>query len=165
MSNPPSALSSASSSAQPNPLLGTWKLIAAIATHPDGTVNPEAYGANPSGYITYTADGRMMVLFSRGDRSPLSGAHHSPLSDDMKAIPLEECAQAFLTFNAYAGTYTLQENTVIHHVEIASIPNRVGTDLIRSFTLSGNQITLKPPATLSKGVSQVYELVWERVES
>jgi hypothetical protein len=79
-------------------------------------------------------------------------------------LPLEECAQAFTTFNAYAGAYTLDGSTVIHHVEVASIPNRVGTDLVRTFTLSDNRITLKTPPTVSQSVVKIFELVWERVE-
>jgi Lipocalin-like domain len=152
------------SSAQNNPLLGTWKLISAIATSPEGNIEPDAYGSNPIGYITYTPEGRMMVMFSRSDRSPLGGNMHSPLSRDMRSVSVEERAEAFSTFNAYAGTYTLNGNTVTHHVEVASIPNRVGTDLIRTFTLSGSRATLKTPPTLSDGVLKVFELVWERVE-
>jgi hypothetical protein len=51
-----------------NPLIGTWKLIKAIAIHPNGTIDSKVYGANPNGYITYTPNGQMMVMFSRSDR-------------------------------------------------------------------------------------------------
>ncbi|WP_051469956.1 lipocalin-like domain-containing protein [Fischerella sp. PCC 9605] len=149
---------------QNNPLLGTWKLISAIAISPDGTVDAEAYGPNPSGYITYTPEGRMMVLFSRSDRLPFSADIRSPFTSNIHSVPLEERAQAFVSFNAYAVTYALSDNTVTHHVEIASIPNRVGTDLVRTFTLNGNRITLKTPPTMSGNVSKVFELMWERVE-
>ncbi|WP_196513594.1 lipocalin-like domain-containing protein [Nostoc sp. NZL] len=67
------------------------------------------------------------------------------------------------TFNAYAGTYTLSGNTVTHQIEIASIPNRVGTKLVRTFTLSENRVTLLTPPVFSDGVEQVFELVWERI--
>jgi Lipocalin-like domain len=140
---------------QDNPLLGTWKLISVTGTFADGTIEPEVYGSNPIGYITYTLDGRIMVVFSRSDRLPLSG--------DMQSSPIEERAQAFSTFNAYAGTYTLSGNTITHHVEVASIPNRVGKDLVRTFTLNGNRVTLKTPSSMSGGVLKVFELVWERV--
>ncbi|MGH2414628.1 MAG: lipocalin-like domain-containing protein [Microcystaceae cyanobacterium] len=152
------------SAAQTNPLLGTWTLISAIAINPDGTVIPQVYGPNPIGYITYTPEKRMMVIFSKSDRPPFSKDIRSPFSKDIRSLPTEECVQAFSTFNAYAGTYTLNENTVTHHVEIASIPNRVGKDLVRTFTLNGNRVTLKTPPTETDGVLKVFELVWERVE-
>ena len=146
-----------------NPLIGIWKLISAIAIQLDGMINSVVYGNHPVGYITYTSDGHIMVMFSRSDRSPLSQEVQSPLSPQMQSLPVEELAQAFTTFNAYAGTYTLSGNTVIHQIEIASIPNRVGTTLVRTFTLSENRLTLSTPPVLSDGVETVFELVWERI--
>ncbi|MBE8992449.1 lipocalin-like domain-containing protein [Nostoc sp. LEGE 12450] len=151
--------------AQNNPLLGTWKLISVSATLDDGTVEGQAYGSSPNGYITYTPEGRILVILSRSDRSLLNGDIHSPLSQDINLVTIAERAQAFSTFSAYAGTYSVSGNIVTHHIEIASIPNRVGTDLIRTFTLRDNQVTLKTPPTMSNGVSKVFELVWQRIES
>lgn len=147
-----------------NQLLGTWKLISAITILPDGSIEPDLYGANPVGYITYTPDGRMMVMFARSKRASFSVDVKSPLGKDMQLVPVTELAQAFTSFNAYAGTYKLNGNTVTHHIEIALIPNRVDTDLVRTFSLNGDRVTLKTPPTLSDGVSKVFELVWERVE-
>jgi Lipocalin-like domain len=147
---------------QDNPLIGIWKLISATAIHADGTIVSDVYGANPTGYINYTADGHMMVMFSRSDRPLLSQEVRSPFSEEMSTVAMEELAQAFMTFNAYAGTYTLQGNTAIHQIEIASIPNRVSTKLVRTFVLSENRLTLTTPPALSHGIEQVFELVWER---
>lgn len=153
-----------STSTPSNPLLGTWTLVSAIARSSDGISNSEVYGTNPAGYITYTAEGRMMVMFARSDRQLLSQNIGSPLSDEIRSIPASELAEAFTTFNAYAGRYTLEGNTVTHHLEVASIPNRVGTDLVRTFTIvDGNRVILKTTPVVRDGVSQVFELVWERV--
>jgi hypothetical protein len=149
-------------SIQNNLLIGIWKLISATAIYADGTVTPDVYGTHPVGYITYTSDGHMMVMFSRSDRSPLSQEVRSPLSSEMQSLPAEELAQAFTTFNAYAGTYTLSGNTVTHQIKIASIPNRVGTTLVRTFTLNESRLTLVTPPVLSDGVEAVFELLWER---
>ncbi len=105
----------------------------------------------------------MMVMFSRSDRPPLSQEVRSPLTSQMQSLPVEELAQAFTTFNAYAGTYTFSGNTVTHQIEIASIHNRVGKALVRTFTLSENRLTLSTPPVLSDGVETVFELVWERI--
>ncbi|MBN3959475.1 lipocalin-like domain-containing protein [Nostoc sp. NMS8] len=151
--------------AENNPLLGTWKLMSVSAILDDGTAEEQVYGSSPIGYITYTPEGRILVIFSRSDRSLLSGEIHSPLSSELDLVLIEERAQAFSTFSAYAGTYSVSDNIVTHHVEIASIPNRVGTDLIRTFRLFENQVTLKTLPTMSNGVSKVFELVWQRIES
>lgn len=81
----------------------------------------------------------------------------------MQSLPVEELAQAFTTFNAYAGTYTVSGNTVTHQIKIASIPNRVGTTLVRTFTLNESRLTLVTPPVLSDGVEAVFELLWERI--
>lgn len=146
-----------------NQLLGTWKLISAIAILPDGTIEPDVYGNNPVGYITYTPDSRMMVMFARSDRTPFSIDVKSPLGKDIQKLPVAELAAAFTSFNAYAGTYKINGNTVVHHIEIASIPNRLGTDLVRTFSFNGDLVTLKTPPTLNDGVVKVFELVWKRV--
>lgn len=149
---------------QNNPLLGIWKLISITAIFPDGSIDTEAFGANPIGYITYTIEGRMMVIFSKGDRPLLSGNSASPLTSAIHQVPIEERAQAFSTFNSYAGSYTLDGDKVIHHVEIASIPNRVGKSLTRTFVLNENQITLKTPPSKSDDTPKIFELTWQRIE-
>jgi hypothetical protein len=81
----------------------------------------------------------------------------------MNALPIEDLARSFTSFNAYAGTYILNGNTVIHQIAIASIPNRVGKTLIRTFAIDGNRIVLKTPETIVDGTAKVFELTWERV--
>ncbi len=147
-----------------NPLLGTWKLISITAIFPDGNINNEAFGVNPIGYITYTPESKMMVIFSKNQRPLLSGNSASPLTAAIHSVPIEERAQAFSTFNSYAGSYTLEGDKVIHHVEIASIPNRIGKNLTRTFKLDGNRITITTPPSKSDNVPKVFELVWERME-
>ncbi|MFQ3619288.1 MAG: lipocalin-like domain-containing protein [Cyanobacteriota bacterium] len=141
-----------------NPLVGTWTLVAIRAISADGSVDPAAYGLAPIGRLTYTADGYMTVLFARGDRPPLSGNPTSPF--DLAAVPASERAQAFSSFSAYAGTYTLAGSIVTHHVAIASLPNRTGTDLVRIVALEGDRLTLKTPPT-ETGIS--VELIWQRL--
>ena len=149
---------------QNNPLLGTWKLISITAIFPDGNIDREAFGANPIGYITYTIEGKMMVIFSKSQRSLLSGNSASPLTAAIHSVPIEERAEAFSTFNSYAGSYTLDGDKVIHHVEIASIPNRIGKSLTRTFVLNGNQVTLKTPPSKSDDTPKIFELTWQRIE-
>ena len=61
------------------------------------------------------------------------------------AAPTAEKAEAFATFFAYAGTYSVRHYQVVYHVEISSVPNWVGTDLVRTSKASGNTLTLTTP--------------------
>ena len=103
----------------------------------------------------------MMVMFERRDRALLSGNPTSPFS--LESVPAEELAQAFASFSAYAGTYTLHGDHVHHHLVTASLPNRVGTTLVRQFSLSDDCLTLRTPALMKDGTPRVFELVWERL--
>jgi len=140
-----------------NGLLGTWKLLSASYVMDNGQTNMEPYGLHPTGFITYTADERMMVTIAFDGRKPLS------VNDPITA-PVEERAQAFATFFAYAGRYTFTGDKVVHHVEVSSIQNIVNTDQVRLVTLQGDQLKLRTLSSPIGGVSHAAELVFERVK-
>jgi len=98
----------------------------------------------------------MTAMISYGGRKRLS-------SSDARSAPAEEQAEAFRTFVAYAGRYTLNGDKVIHHVEISSIQNWVDTDLIRSIRFEGERIVLVAPPTSVGGKIQTFELIWQRL--
>ena len=97
----------------------------------------------------------MTAIISYGGRKRLS-------SSDSRSAPAEEQAEAFRTFVAYAGRYTLNGDKVIHHVEISSLQNWVNTDLVRLIKFEGGRIILATPPTSINGKIQTWELVWER---
>jgi len=134
-------------------LLGMWRLVSASSTTRDGERNETPYGASPVGFLTYGEDGRVTALISYGERKPLSAGGGT----------LEEQAEAFQTFLAYAGRYTLSGDKVTHFVEISSIQNYVDKELVRSIKFQGDQITLITPPTRVNGKIQTIELVWQRV--
>lgn len=137
-------------------LIGTWKLVSVSASTPDGAAVDQPMGSNPTGVHTYTSDGRMSSIISFGGRKPLS------TSDRYAARP-EEKAEAFVTFFAYAGRYSVQAGKVIHHVEIASVQNWVNTDLTRDIRIEGDRITYSVLAPVNR-VMRTTELVFERMK-
>jgi hypothetical protein len=138
-------------------LVGTWALVSVSSKTDKGEVNNAVYGAKPKGFITYTADGRMSVVIAEDGRKPLS-------VNDRVAAPMEERAQAFSTMTAYAGTYTFSGDKVVHQVEVASLPNWVGTNQERIVKMQGDRVTLSTPPLSRGGVMQTIELTWERVK-
>src|SRR5262249_22593687 len=105
-------------------LIGTWRLLSASSFSTKGDTNHAPYGARPAGFATYTPEQRVAVIIPTADRKPLPPA-------DRQSASLEERANAFATLIAYAGRYRLSGDSVIHHVEAASVQNWVGTDLVR----------------------------------
>jgi hypothetical protein len=134
-------------------LVGTWKLVSASSTSSSGDRDETPYGPTPVGLLTYTEDGRVSAMISHGGRKPLSVGGGS----------LEEQSEAFKTFLAYGGRYTLSGDKVTHHVEIASIQNYVDRDLVRNVKFQGDQITLVTPPTRVNGKIQTVELIWQRL--
>ena len=140
-------------------LIGTWKLVSARDTTDKGEIR-DAFGRNPTGFLTYTADGRMVGIITFDNRKPLS-------VPDIISAPAEERAASFSTLIAYAGTYTFAGDRVIHHVEAAWMQNYVKTDQVRYIVrFQGDHLTLRTPPFLKGGVQIANEeLVWERMKS
>jgi len=136
-------------------LVGTWKLVSATETTGEGDVK-DAFGKNATGFLTYTADGRMTGIISHGGRKPLS-------APDFAGAPAAERAEAFSTFAAYAGKYSFSGDKVTHHVEAASLQNWVNTDLVRIARFEGNRLILRTTQYLKAGVMITAQLVWERI--
>jgi len=141
-------------------LVGTWKLVSVSNVTDEGIVKDEAYGRNPIGFLTYTADGRMMGIITEGARKPLSKF--------WKVAPVDEKAEAFSTSIAYAGTFTVSGDRVTHHVEAATEPNRLNKDMVRIIVkLQGDRVTLRTanPVVWDDGVQYAYQdLVWDRMK-
>jgi|SRR5579872_2930050 hypothetical protein len=135
-------------------LLGTWRMLSwtrqAVAT---GVIT-DAMGANPNGYIAYHADGRMMALVVSRQRKGLK----STVPTD------EEKAALFDSMLAYAASYELRGNEVIHHVDAAWVPTW-GPDLVRPFTLDGDTLVISgaPGVDPSTGEAVVYRMEFRRV--
>src|SRR4051812_5360898 len=121
---------------EPAELVGAWTLLSASATDDLGRRNDAPFGENAAGRLIYTADGRISVMVSHGGRQLLS-------NEDLSIATPAERAEAFRTFNAYAGSYTLTGDRITHHVEIASLPNWVGRELVRMVRCRNDRLTLE----------------------
>src|SRR5580692_12899182 len=110
-----------------NPLLGTWKLKSHVVTTAAG-VRSTPYGENPTGYLSYSADGRMQVIgVANGRTMPTS-----PIPPDSERVALHD------TMFAYAGTYSVKAGKVIHHVDISWNEVWTGTVQVRLFEVNAN---------------------------
>ena len=118
----------------------------------------DLWGKGPIGFLTYTPEGRMSAV--------ISAASRNISTENANQAPSEEQAMLFRTSVAYAGTYSLTDTGVIHHVEVASDPTWTGKDQVRFVRFEGKRliVTGPPLQTVSDPNPQVLQLVWERVE-
>ena len=113
------------------------------------------FGEQPVGLLLYTQDGRRSVHLAFGDRELLS-------SLDLAELPEAEAALAFRTYLGYGGRYRICGDTVVHSVEVSSIPDWVGTELVRRVSTSGEMLVLRTPEERTAEGSVVWELQWLR---
>jgi len=69
--------------------------------------------------------------------------------------------EAFKTFLAYAGRYEIAGDKITHRIEISSIQNYVGRNLVRTIRIDGERLILTTPPTPVNGKVQTVELIWE----
>jgi hypothetical protein len=115
-------------------LVGTWRLVSYTETTDKGEVK-KPDGEHPTGFLTYTADGRVSVIFTHEGRKPLSNL-------PPESAPREETSVAFTSLVAYGGSYSVAGDKVTHHIEAAYLQNLVNTDIVRSVKLEGDRLTL-----------------------
>lgn len=139
------------------PLVGTWKLVSSTRKDAESGEEAHTFGSRPTGFLNYSADGRVMVIMVGENPKPPAGP-----------VPTEtEMIAWFKRTLAYAGRYTVEGPQVTHHVEASSDPWRTGTRLVRSFSLDGKVLTLTaaPSRYWMDGRLGILTIVWEKMES
>jgi len=112
-------------------LIGSWKMLSwTYEVLETGEIH-DALGKNPRGYIHYLPDGRIMVLVLKSDRP--RPASLMPTAEEKLAL--------YDTMFAYAGTYSVEQDRVIHHIDMSWNGAWEGTDQIRLLKLEGPYLT------------------------
>jgi hypothetical protein len=138
-----------------NPLVGAWRLASFQTVDEDGTVT-HPRDPDPTGLLIYTADGQMSVFLGPASRKNLPVA-------DLRSCSPEDVTGAVREIVAYAGTYTVQGNTVIHHVKHGLVPNWVGGDLVRRIQLDRDELTLTTTPLPFEHQIRTAMLTWRRL--
>jgi len=138
-------------------LYGTWKLVSFTQRFVATGETIDVFGRNPKGFLSYSRDGRMNAILVKDVR---------PKQADMAQATTEDKVQLFSSMYAYAGTFTVDGNTVTHHVDISWNENWTGTDQVRNVRLDGDRLYIftNPQSNGIDGRITVAELVWEKVK-
>jgi len=136
-------------------LVGSWRLMSFEMRDTNGNIS-YPWGKDTQGYLMYNADGYMSVTVMSSNRLKFSSA-------DVKGGTTEEKVAAADTYVSYCGTYEIQQNTVIHHIELSFFPNWIGVDQKRMLSLEGDHLSLIIPPITVAGVERTGYLIWERV--
>jgi hypothetical protein len=138
-------------------IVGTWQITSLSLEYQD--TKEVAHPINqPTGYLQYSPGGHMVTFVAAGD---LPRPATPPIYTDA------ERAKIFnQIIGAYAGTYRIEGDKVIHHVLNASYTLWIGTDQIRYFKIDGKNLAIKtgPITSSASGRPIVSTLAFERVE-
>ena len=125
-------------------LIGIWRLVETKAVDQHGNPTYPPYGPHPLGTLAFDDSGRMIAALC--DTRDEGAAADSPRE-----------------YNSYGGKYTFDGATLVTRVDIASDPARIGSDQVRKVTFKGQRMSLFPPHRAWRDVTQVRELIWEKV--
>ena len=129
-------------------LIGAWTIVS--ITVEEGDKKTEPYGANPKGSQVYNPDGRFAIVVTRADLPKVA-------SNNRATATAEESQQIARGSIGYFGTYTTNaaDNSVTVNIEGATFPNWVGTSQKRTYTISGDEMTLINPTASGGGTAKV----------
>jgi len=136
-------------------LLGIWKLISVVGEFQDkpGEYTTGIYGNNPTGYIIFTSEGRMMVVIEGEGRKPAK-------TDDERAF-------LYRSMNAYTGMYRVEGDKFLTKVDVSWNPAWNGTEQVRGYKFEGDRLLLQTPwapSTATPGKISRGVFTWERVK-
>jgi hypothetical protein len=136
-----------------NPLVGTWKLKSYVLTTTDERSTP--FGEHPSGFLSYSPDRRMYAIGTADDRIK----PHDIVATNDERVKLHRA------MFAYAGTYSVEPDKVIHHVDISWNQVWNGTNQVRFYKLTGDTLTITTARARSAydGRESQSVLVWKKV--
>ena len=132
-----SLLSCSATPPSPNEVVGTWRMVSA-QTERDGRTE-SAYGAQPSGMLSFTADMRYVEVLTDSSLPPFASGVRGEGTD-------QENRAAMAAGIGMFGTYTVDADGRFsgNRVEGATFPNWVGdirtTDDLR-IVVDGNRMT------------------------
>ena len=137
-------------------LVGTWKLVSAVSEDLATSQQTNIYKGTPVGFITYGVDGRVMTIIVDSERK-------KPTANIATAA---EAEALFRSMAAYAGTYTVKGNQVIHVPDVSWNETWTGTDQIRDYKFDGERLLLAtaPSPNPFTGKMSVRTLVWEKIK-
>jgi hypothetical protein len=142
------------SSPAPAAHIGTWLLLSYTREDLTTGAKEDQFGAHPSGYLSYTPEGRMSALFVRQDRQAPAGA----MPSDAERIEL------YNGMVAYGGRYEVEGDTVRHYIDTSWNQAWTGTTLVRRFRVDGDVLTIitLPSNNPVDGKLSSSVLIWRR---
>ena len=116
---------------QSSPVQGVWSLVSYVVEVKETGESFAPMGDNPTGYVIFTAEGRLSFTLSAQGRQPATTA--------------EERSDLLSSMIAYTGSYRLEGDRWITRVDVAWNPSWVGTEQTRFYRVENDQLIVSTP--------------------
>jgi lipocalin-like protein len=135
-------------------MVGAWTLVSVTTKLPDGS---PAWGANPTGLMIFTDNGRYSLHIIRSDLPKFASNNRT------KGTPEEYKAVVHGSISNF-GTYTINEvnKTFTIRYDGSTFPNRIGKEDTRPIVVEGDELRLTNPAPTTG--AEPSQLVFRRVK-
>jgi len=107
-------------------IVGTWKVVSQEWEIQATGERQLPMGKNPTGYVIFTPEGRLMFLITGEGRTP-------PKTDQDSTKLLNSMA-------AYSGLFRLEGEKLTYKADVAWHPARVGTEQVRFIKFDGDRL-------------------------
>jgi len=112
-------------------LIGIWKLVSWESEIQATGERVPVMGKNPTGYVIFTQEGRMMaVLTAEGRKAPKTD---------------QDRADLFKSVIAYTCMYRFEGDKTINKVDVSWNPAWIGTEQVRFFKFDGDRLHVSTP--------------------
>ncbi len=129
-------------------LVGTWTLSTVERT---GGGAPASLPL-PRGLLVFDAAGHVFELASAGPRVTYAGRGATPA----------EARAVYSNYSGFWGSYKITDQKITYRPEGAVSPNAMGQDIVRSFALKGDRLTVESAADSPDGQDEM-RWTWDRV--
>ena len=132
-------------------ILGIWRLVSFEVEFQATGEREQIRGKNPTGFIIFTPEGRMMVVLTNEGRK-------APKTD-------QDRADLFNAMVAYTGMYRIEGDRWITKVDVSGNPALLGTEQARFFRVDGDRLqeitqwSVRPEKGMGRTV-----ITWERAK-
>ena len=107
-------------------ILGIWKIVSWESEFQATGEREPVMGKNPTGYVIFTPEGRMMAILTAEGRK-------APKTDQDRADLLKSVV-------AYTGMYRFEGDKLTTKVDVSWNPAWIGTDQVRFFKFDGDRL-------------------------
>ena len=138
------------------PQLGSWALLSIETEDMETGQKNNLLGAHPSGYLSYGPDCRMYAILVKESREGPAAM----VATDPESIEL------YRGLISYAGTYVIDGNRIIHHIEASWNQAWTGTTQVHQFKIDGKSLYIRtgPGKSPISGRQSSSVLIWTKIE-